>query len=171
MKKLHCVIAVTWVCLISSCSTAPIDTDDNLFVSAEGTEDIETVDTSDNAVSIETQILNLVNEHRTALVKHTLTLNVIVDSYANAHTNYMIEKGRISHDNFAERASSISQRVNASAVAENVASNYDTASEVVESWLASSEHRAAIEGDYTHTAVSVKEDKNGDFFFTQLFYR
>ena len=167
MKKLHCVIAVTLVCLISSCSTASITADETL-VSQEA---IETSDTLENAVSVETQILNLVNAHRTALGKNVLSFDEVVYSFANAHTNYMIARGETSHDNFTERASSISQRVNASAVAENVASRYDSASEVVENWLASREHSAAIEGDYTHTAVSVKEDKNGDFFFTQLFYR
>ena len=100
-----------------------------------------------------------------------LSFDTVAYNFATAHTDYMISQGETSHDNFQERASSMSQQVNASAVAENVASRYDTAMEAVENWLASNSHREAIEGNYTHTAVSVKEDQNGNFYFTQLFYR
>ena len=62
-------------------------------------------------------------------------------------------------------------KVDASAVAENVAKDYPTAKITFEKWVASSGHRKNIEGDFTHTAVSVKKDAAGHYYFTQLFYR
>ena len=56
-----------------------------------------------NAVSdtqLETQVMNLVNEHRTAIGMSTLTFNSIAYSEANTHNDYMIAKGILSHDNF-----------------------------------------------------------------------
>ena len=91
--------------------------------------------------------------------------------YANEHTDYMIAKGNLSHDNFSARASSISSQENAEYVAENVAKDYATAVEAFENWLDSANHRKTIEGEFTHTAVSVKKDVQGKFYFTQLFFR
>lgn len=162
MKKLYFIVAVTFVCILSSCSKESIEVVDDAVAPIENIA---------NAVNVEAQIMDLVNEHRISLGKNTLAFDNVAYDFANEHTNYMISKGETSHDNFTKRASSMSQKVQASAIAENVASKYDSASEAVENWLASDEHRAAIEGDYTHTAVSVKEDQNGDFYFTQMFYR
>ena len=83
----------------------------------------------------------------------------------------MISKGSISHDNFSARASNIASEVGAEYVAENVAKDYDTAVTAFENWLASSSHKKTMEGEFTHTAVSVKKDADGNFYFTQLFFR
>ena len=80
-------------------------------------------------------------------------------------------KEGLSHDNFSSRASKISLETNAKAVAENVAKDYSSATTAFEGWLNSSNHRATIEGDFTHTAVSVKKNSDGDYYFTQLFFK
>jgi uncharacterized protein YkwD len=100
-----------------------------------------------------------------------LSFSTVAYEYANAHTDYMIAKGSLSHDNFDARASNIAAEANASEVTENVAKDYQNAVEAFNNWLESSSHRKAIEGNYTHTAVSVKKDPSGNFYFTQLFYR
>ena len=97
--------------------------------------------------------------------------SAVAYEYANKHTDYMIAKGSINHDNFSARASDISQAVNASFVSENVAKDYDSAVEAFQKWLASSDHRKTMEGEFTHTAVSVKRNSDGKLYFTQLFYR
>ena len=56
-------------------------------------------------------------------------------------------------------------------VAENVAKDYDTALEAFEGWYNSSSHKKTMEGDFSHTAISVKKDELGNYYFTQLFYK
>lgn len=120
---------------------------------------------------VELQLLGLVNEHRTSLGYHALEFSQVAYEYAGIHTDYMIAKGNVSHDNFSARASDISEAVDAEYVAENVASNYPDALQAMEGWLKSNSHRKTIEGDFTHTAVSVKKDPTGVYYYTQLFFR
>jgi len=113
----------------------------------------------------------LVNSHRTSLGSNTLFFSEVAYKYANSHTDYMISKGNISHDNFSSRASNINSEVAVEMVAENIAKDYNTAQEAFEGWYNSSSHKKTMEGDFSHTAVSVKKDNNGNLYFTQLFYK
>ncbi|SDL64930.1 CAP domain-containing protein [Kriegella aquimaris] len=126
---------------------------------------------AENNVEVESELLKVVNDHREALGVTALEFSSVAYIYANEHTDYMIAKGNLSHDNFSARASSISSQENAEYVAENVAKDYATAVEAFENWLDSANHRKTIEGEFTHTAVSVKKDVQGKFYFTQLFFR
>lgn len=83
----------------------------------------------------------------------------------------MIARGTINHDNFSARASKISSIENAELVAENVAKDYANAAEAFQGWLDSSSHKKTMEGEFTHTAVSVKKDAHGKLYFTQIFFR
>lgn len=124
-----------------------------------------------NVIEVENELLGIVNDHRISLGKSQLQFSEVAYEHANAHNNYMVSKGKISHDNFNLRASKISLETDAKAVGENVAKGYSNANQVFEGWLNSSGHRATIEGDFTHTAVSVKKNSNGDYYFTQLFFK
>ncbi|MCJ7465527.1 MAG: CAP domain-containing protein [Maribacter sp.] len=124
-----------------------------------------------NEVAIEQVLLGLVNAHRTSLGYDALQYSEIAYEYANKHTDYMIAKGGLSHDNFSARASSISSEVHAELVAENVAKDYPNASEAMRGWVGSSSHKKTMEGDFSHTAVSVKKDAKGNLYYTQLFFR
>lgn len=134
---------------------------------------LETTDiaVAENAIEIENELLAVVNEYRTSLAQTTLKYSAVAYEYANAHNDYMISKGSISHDNFSSRASNISTEANAKSVAENVAKDFDNATQAFEGWLNSSSHKLTMEGDFTHTAVSVKMNGEGDFYFTQLFFK
>ncbi|MEO1011478.1 MAG: CAP domain-containing protein [Bacteroidota bacterium] len=124
-----------------------------------------------NIVAVEQALLNAVNEHRIAMGQNTLEFSEVAYEHANTHNAYMIANGDLSHDNFSSRASALASQTNAEFVAENVAKDYDTATAAFQGWLASSNHKQTMEGEFTHTAVSVKEDGYGNYFFTQLFYR
>ena len=126
---------------------------------------------AENAIEVEQTLLAVVNDHRTALGYNALEYSEVAYEFANKHTDYMISKGSISHDNFSSRASSISSSVSAEFVAENVAKDYDNAVDAFQGWLASPSHKKTMEGEFSHTAVSVKKDVNGNFYFTQLFFR
>lgn len=136
----------------------------------------ETSETYDvNSVTyceLETEILDLVNAHRESIGLKTLSTLTIVSGVADGHTNYMIESGKISHDNFAERAQELMNNANAKSVGENVAYGYTTAESVVNGWLNSDSHREVIEtASYTHFGISTNTNSEGRNFFTQMFVK
>lgn len=126
---------------------------------------------AENVVTIEQDLLDIVNEHRLTLNANTLKFSDIAYKYANIHTNYMIAKGSISHDNFSSRATDINSEVEVEMVAENVAKDYLSAIDAFQGWYNSSSHKKTMEGDFTHTGISVKKDEQGNYYFTQLFYK
>lgn len=138
---------------------------------AEPLQDETIIPEAENNVQLEQELLTVVNDHRNSLGLNQLEFSVVAYKYANKHTDYMISKGSLSHDNFSVRASSINSEVTVQIVAENVAKDYDTAMEAFEGWYNSSSHKKTMEGDFTHTAVSVKKNVQGEFYFTQLFYK
>lgn len=157
--RLHYAILVLFVCIIGSCTTEPVNNADTTIIEAENVE------------AIEGALLIIVNNHRNSMGYNSLNFSEVAYEYANLHTDYMISIGSINHDNFSSRASSMSSKVSAEYVAENVAKNYATASGAFDNWLSSSAHRKTMEGEFTHTGISVKKDANGNLYFTQLFYR
>tara|TARA_R110002051_G_scaffold71624_5_gene129399 strand:+ start:38357 stop:38830 length:474 start_codon:yes stop_codon:yes gene_type:complete len=126
---------------------------------------------AENVITIEQDLLEIVNEHRLSLNTNMLQFSDVAYKYANLHTDYMILKGSISHDNFSSRASNINTEIAVEIVAENVAKDYRTALEAFQGWYLSSSHKKTMEGDFTHTGISVKKDALGNFYFTQLFYK
>lgn len=138
---------------------------------AQDPTEIPDIPETENAVEVEQELMGVVNDHRISLGYSSLQYSPIAHDYANKHNDYMIAQGDLSHDNFSARASGIASEVDAEYVAENVAKDYDTAEEAFQGWLNSSSHKKTMEDEFTHTAVSVKKDANGNFYFTQLFYR
>ncbi|SHJ50785.1 Cysteine-rich secretory protein family protein [Maribacter aquivivus] len=126
---------------------------------------------AENVLTIEQDLLDIVNAHRLSLKTNTLVFSDVAYKYANLHTDYMISKGSISHDNFSSRASNIDSEISVEMVAENVAKDYQSALEAFEGWYISSSHKKTMEGDFTHTGISVKKDDLGNYYFTQLFYK
>ncbi|MEE9362382.1 MAG: CAP domain-containing protein [Cellulophaga sp.] len=124
----------------------------------------------ENAIDIEVQLLELINNHRTHLGYNTLKFSDVAYIYSNDHTNYMISQGEINHHNFESRASQIVSKANASSVSENVGKDYDTAEEAFDAWINSPSHKSTIEGEFTHTAISVKIDSDNNYYFTNMFY-
>ncbi len=146
--------------LLGTLSSCTKETIDNTIISK-----------SENIESLELQLLTVVNDHRTTIGQSVLEFSEVAYEYANEHTDYMISENNLNHDNFSSRASKIASQVNAVYVAENVARNYSTANGAFQGWLNSASHKKTMEGDFTHTAVSVKENSKGDYYFTQIFVK
>ncbi len=143
-----------------------------LFISCtKDSSEAEIFVASENSPVMEQQLLDLINDHRAKLGQPVLQHSKVAYEYANDHNDYMIQKGALSHDNFAQRAASISAETSAEKVAENVAKDYSNAADAFQGWLSSSQHKSTIEDNFTHTAVSVKKDAGGNYYYTQLFYR
>ncbi|TMM59192.1 CAP domain-containing protein [Maribacter algarum] len=155
--RTHFVALVLFVITLASCSKE----------SLENTSITE----AENATDVELELLAVVNDHRISLGQSALDFSEVAYEYANQHNDYMISIGSINHDNFSSRASKISSQASAEFVAENVAKDYTNAAEAFQGWLNSSSHKKTMEGDFSHTAVSVKINDSGDYYFTQIFFR
>jgi len=122
--------------------------------------------------AIETEILDLVNNYRNGINLQSLNSLNVISSVADSHTEYMIEKGKISHDNFDQRAQTLMNKANAKTVAENVAYGYTSAESVVNGWLNSESHRSIIENpNFTHFGISTESNNEGRNYFTNIFIK
>jgi uncharacterized protein YkwD len=121
--------------------------------------------------AIENETLNLINDYRKSVGLNSLEKNDYVSIKAEEHTNYMISKNVLSHDNASTRFQSIIDNLRALKVAENNAFNYNTGQEVIDAWLKSPGHKANIDGDYTHFGISIRSNSDGKRYFTNIFVK
>jgi len=155
-----------------SCSS---DNSDDLFVEdvviVIEDEVITVEETSSYKYSeIESEISDLINSHRENIGLTSLIPLDAVSEVAESHSNYMVETGKLSHDNFSERAKELISNENAISVGENVASGFTTAEGAVNGWLSSPGHKSVIENSkFTHFGVSTETDSNGRNYYTQIF--
>jgi len=167
MKTL--TLTLVSIVLLSSVLFSCSKEDDGIYFN----ENIETINTTNVTYSaIETEILNLVNEHRISINLSSLSTLNTVSGVADGHTNYMIAVDKVSHDNFSQRSQALINEVNAKSVGENVAYGYTTAQGVVNGWLNSEGHRKIIENpDYTHFGISSDANSENRNYFTQIFIK
>ncbi len=121
--------------------------------------------------AFELELLDLINQDRVNKGLSALSIINEISYVGSTHDEYMISKGVISHDNFQDRAASLSSGIGAITVSENVASGFNTASGVLAAWNASPTHKANLEGDHTHYGLAVKADTTGKKYYTLLFIR
>lgn len=158
---------VVFVVLIGSFLTSCSEEEDGIFFD-QNSEYLSKVEVSYSDLDIE--ILDLVNAHRKASNLPELKKLDIVSSVADTHTDYMIQSGKVSHDNFDQRSQTLMQNTQAKKVGENVAYGYSTAKGVVKAWLNSDAHRKVIESrEYTHFGISTDSNKEGRNYFTHIF--
>ncbi len=164
ITKQLCLVLVC-VLMFSSC------TKDNEF--SEENAAIKTADLVDYMTysQIELEILDAVNDHRISLGLSSLSRVDGITLQAMDHNEYMIEKNKISHDNFTKRYAALVNEIGAKTVSENVGSGFKSAGAVVKAWLDSEGHKENIEGDHTHFGISVTQDLNGTNYFTNIFVK
>ncbi len=135
-------------------------------------ENSEVINTKVVYSAMESEIISLVNAHRTNLGLNALNTLNIVSGVADGHTDYMIEVGQVSHDNFPARAQTLMTEAGAKTVGENVAYGYSTAEGVVKGWLNSDGHRKIIENpEYTHFGISMETSSDNRNYFTNIFIK
>lgn len=120
---------------------------------------------------IESDILYLINNYRADKGLSSLQELQIIKSQTTSHTNYMIEKNEVSHEYFFKRKNFLVKNANATSVAENVAYGYTSAQTVVKAWIKSEGHKKNIEGDFTHFNVTAAQNKDGKWFYTNIFIK
>ncbi|HLW32278.1 MAG TPA: CAP domain-containing protein [Aequorivita sp.] len=161
------LLAMALLCLvITSCSK-----EDSIETEVAKYEiDLSLAHKNDGEMS--NRILELVNIHRASLGLNELQMDSqYASAFAVDHTQYMIEKEQINHDNFGFRSEGIKYYDGAQVVGENVAYGYDTAEKAVSAWLKSPGHQSIIEGNFTHTGFGIVKCAKGRNYFTQMFYR
>lgn len=139
-------------------------------------EDLETAELKTGILpvsysSIELNVLDMINTYR---AENGLAALEILDDgsrQAELHNNHMIEKDEVCHDGFPNRYAALVDAVNAKAVSENVAYGYSSAEAVVKAWIKSEGHRDNMLGSHSHFGISITQDPEGKFYFTNIFLR
>lgn len=127
---------------------------------------IETV----NINGLENEILSLVNIHRESIGLNRVSVLTPAYSEATNHTKYMIDQGKISHDNFEIRSRNLMTTASAKVVLENVGAGYTTAESLMKAWLNSELHKKNIENpSVQYMGVSAQKSTYGSHFYTQIF--
>lgn len=163
--NLRYILPVFITIVMASCSQPSVADEETLF---------ENETTSKVVVELSAQeqtLLDMVNDYRISKGLGSLEFSAVSYQFALEHNEYMISKGELSHDNFNSRASDVSKATSANFVAENVAKNYIVLENALNGWLNSEPHKNTIEGDFTHTTLSIKQDSQGNPYYTQIFFR
>ncbi len=163
MKLPTLLPAMALIALLSfSCSTDSIEEDKIEAITSSFVPDTKV---------IEIEILELINNHRLSIGLNSLKNMSAIKAQAYGHTDYMIDKNEVSHDNFFQRKTNLTNSIGATRVGENVAYAYSSSGSVVNAWLNSEGHRNTIEGDYTDFEVSAEKDENGKWYYTNIFIK
>lgn len=159
----HTFLLLSAVITMNSCSTdvAATPTSANSKVVAEYSYTI-----------LENQTMDLINNYRVSIGLNSLQKISYVSLKSEEHDNYMIANNVVNHDDFVARSEDIMKVVGAKTVGENIAYNYNTAQAAFDAWLASSGHKANIEGDFTHFGISIRTNPaNGAKYYTNIFVK
>ena len=109
--------------------------------------------------TLEKEILQLINQHRTQNGLLPLTFEDNIQELSMEHSSNMATKQRpFGHDGFQQRAETLLSNLNGIGAAENVAMGQRSAQEVVSSWLNSPGHRKNIEGDFNLTGIGIAHE-------------
>ena len=121
---------------------------------------------------IENEIANLVNQHRASIGKSNLQFNSVIYREAKGHSNNMAA-GTVpySHDGSTDRFNKIGTEFGGTVFGENIATGYKTAKAAYDAWMASTQHKSNIEGDFNYAAIAVSVSSNGTNFFTHIFVK
>ncbi|MBM1107734.1 CAP domain-containing protein [Aurantibacter crassamenti] len=164
MFRFNLLILIALLTLTVSCSSSNTE-------EAELYTEIAATNSKAEISEIEQEVIDAVNGYRASKGLSTLKFSAVAYEFANEHNTYMIEAGKISHDNFGKRSSKLSLAANSEYVSENLGKDFYSAEQILEAWINSPTHKKVMEGDVNYTAVSVTADQNGVLYFTQLFIK
>jgi len=156
------LLALFTVLTFSSCSTDSID---------DKADAMELSLFSQEAKTIEVEILELINNHRLSLGLNPLAEMDVIKSVAYSHTDYMVDNDEVSHHNFFTRSNYLKSNAGAEKVSENVAFGYSSAESVVRAWIKSESHKENLEGDFTNFDISAEKNEDGRWYYTNIFIK
>ena len=140
--------------------------------SSEGSSTDNKLVTSYNYNDSELRLITLINNHRQSIGLNTLEVINHISYKSQEHNIYMIDSKVVNHDYFQQRANNLIEVLGATRVAENIAYNYQTPESAMSAWLNSPDHKANIEGDFTHLGISITVDETtGKKYYTNMFIK
>ena len=140
--------------------------------SSDSSSDSSKLVTTYNYNDSELKLVTLINNYRQSIGLNTLEVINHISYKCQEHNFYMIDNKVVNHDYFQQRANNLVEVLGATRVGENIAYNYQTPESAMSAWLNSPDHKANIEGDYTHFGISVTVDEiTGKKYYTNLFIK
>jgi uncharacterized protein YkwD len=139
------------------------------------TPPVTTPPVTTTSVSIEQQIVNLVNQFRQAAGLAPLTVDSKLTEAAQIQANNMASLNTMSHNLPGTATPTLQSRAqfvgySYSWLGENIAYNYSNATAVMNAWMNSPDHRANIlDPNYTQIGVAVAYSALGEPYYTQEF--
>lgn len=124
-----------------------------------------------NHTQTEVQLLDLINDYRVGKGLNPLQIIEHISYKSSEHNVYMIETNSVNHDGFDERKTNLQNVLGAYKVGENVAYGFSTPQAALTAWINSDGHRANLEGNYSHFGLSISQDENGRFYYTNIFIK
>lgn len=120
----------------------------------------------------EGELLQMINKHRKDLGLASLKLETEICKQARGYSGQMASgKVPIGPPGFDNPVKSLMQTFNASSMVELIAYDYYSPKDVFDSWMASTQQRETIEGNYALTGIGVVQSSDGKVFVTQIFLR
>lgn len=125
-----------------------------------------------NMTTFEKELYDLINNHRRNInVSEIKNTDSFVRRLAEGHCDYMIEVGKVSHDNFSDRVASVNT-IGVNFVGEVVAYGYSTPRGILNGYLNSPSHKKVIEKDkITHIGIRVMKNDSGRYYNTIILYK
>lgn len=132
-------------------------------------------DASDDIRKMEMEVIRLVNVEREKLGRPALVENSKMSSIARTKSNDFVKNNYFSHTSptYGSPFDMLkSFGITYSAAAENLASGQGTPTQVMNTWMSSSGHRANIlNSTYNQIGVGIARDSKGKLYWTQMFIK
>lgn len=174
----YLVMALLVIALLPACFvTVSEKTQDNTSIPTNDDTTDETTSygsVSDSTSTVERRAFDLINQYRRSIGLPSLIWNEAIARQCRTHSQYMANRGSLSHDNFSQRLNNLRSSMRVMAGAENVAMNYnmpDPALVAKNGWIRSPGHHKNIKGNYTHSGMGVVRTSSGKYYLTQIFVR
>ena len=164
-KLLRVLLLVAIVFTMNSCSSDSSETATNTSSASTQKAMIYTY----NATEIET--MALINAHRVSIGLNELKEINYISYKSEEHDNYMITNNVVNHDDFVSRSENIMKVLGAKSVGENIAYNYNSPQAALDAWLKSPDHKANIEGNFTHFGLAIRISAEGKKYYTNIFVK
>jgi uncharacterized protein YkwD len=140
--------------------------------SEEKTDTTDDQGTGDAISTMETEVLTAINAYRATKSLPALVKETVIATEARKHsTNMAAGTVPYGHDGLSTRLSTIRQTITLSEGAENVGAGTNNTQLMVNTWIASSAHKANIEYSYTKTGIGIAKAGDGTYYYTQIFIK
>jgi len=121
------------------------------------------------------QVHQGINQYRAERNLPPLVLNPYISQQAQNHSLNMAQSAaKFSHQGFKERVGALQNRVVYRRAAENLAYNQgyqDPVGKAISGWIESKGHHKNMIGDFNLTGIGVAKNKQGEYYFTQIFIK